>query len=301
MTAKRKEFVYFEYKTNSEIEGLYFGRFSISQDEMEQRGSQQAGGGGRRSGSLAQTKVNEVLHGNNKFAQVLAKFEAMTGCKREYVFYGILSLPLLVIALLMGGDLVILALAFVYPGFRTAEAVEKNDPKEMQRWLAYWVVLCVSFCFGWVIDTLFFWLPFLFWMKIGYIVWLLAPEPYSGSMLVYSRFVGPKVRQLLPQLKNKLESVYQSGKSFTTPRGTGGNEGSAVAPPPGSGTRAPSGGHHASLPRGASGGAPNSGGSAAVRNSGGAGGASASQAQQQSRTKPSQPYEDEEESESPRE
>jgi len=270
---------------------------------MEQRGTQPAGGGGRRSGSLAQTKVNEVLHGNNKFAQVLAKFEAMTGCKREYVFYGLLSLPLLVIALLMGGDLVILALAFVYPGFRTAEAVEKNDPKEMQRWLAYWVVLCVSFCFGWVIDTLFFWLPFLFWMKIGYIVWLLAPEPYSGSMLVYSRFVGPKVRQLLPQLKNKLESVYQSGKSFTTPRGTGGNEGSApAAPPPGSGTRAPSGGHHSSLPRGASGGAAKSGGgSAAVRNSGGAGGASASQAQQQSRTKPSQAYEDEEESESPRE
>ncbi|XP_075246739.1 receptor expression-enhancing protein 5-like [Convolutriloba macropyga] len=214
------------------------------------------------------SKMNEILYGKNKFAQTMDQFEAKTGCKREYVFYAILSVPALIVALLLGGDLIIIGFAFVYPGLKTAEAVEKNDAKEMQRWLAYWVVICVSFCAAWIIDTFLFWFPGLFWMKLGYILWLLAPEPYSGTMMIYGGFVGPKVRQLLPQIKQQLESVYNTGRNFTSPRGSGGSVDH----------RPVSGGSHSALPRGSQPTGANQG--SQMRPSGGSGGGGAPRTQQ---------------------
>ena len=183
----------------------------------------------------------------------MEQFEAKTGCKREYFFYAILSIPVLIVALLMGGDLIIIGLAFVYPGIKTAEAVEKNDGQEMQRWLAYWVVICVSFCVGWVIDTFFFWIPALFWMKIAYNLWLLAPEPYSGTMMIYGGFLGPKVRQLLPQLKSQLNSVVSAGRSITSPRKSGGGQtagGGQTSPTAQRQSGGSGAGAHTALPRG---------------------------------------------------
>ena len=161
--------------------------------------------------------MKQLLHGDNKFAAVMQMAEEKTGLKREYFFYAVLAVPAVVVALLVGGDLLLVSLALLYPGMKTVEALEKNiDPKQ---WLAFWVVLCVSVCVGWFVDALFFWLPGLFWIKLAYILWLLAPQPYSGTVIIYGSLIAPHLRQILPQLRSKMDTIVSAGRSFTSPRG----------------------------------------------------------------------------------
>ena len=174
----------------------------------------------------SQSKLNNLVHGDNKFAETLTQIESKTGIKREHILGAILALPFFSIALLLGGDLIIVMLALVYPGVKTAEAVESRESNDKSRWLAYWVVICVSFCVGWVVDAFLFWLPGLFYMKACYIVWLHAPPPYSGTLMIYQGFISPKLKQILPQIRQQVDNVVNTGRSLTsgggTPRGSGG-------------------------------------------------------------------------------
>eukprot|EP01070_Trichotokara_eunicae_P009458 Trichotokara_eunicae@DN6087_c0_g1_i1.p1 len=86
------------------------------------------------------------------------------------------------------------AVGFFYPAWKSFKAIESQDKNDDKQWLTYWVVYAFfSFIeiFG---DTLLFWVPFYYVVKIVFLLWLFLPS-FMGATWVYNKILRPFLQQ----------------------------------------------------------------------------------------------------------
>ena len=93
-------------------------------------------------------------------------------------------------------------IALLYPGYKTLEAIQKNDPK-LKLWTFYFLLLNV-FSFIELFDFIVELVPFYMVFKTAFVVWLTVP-PYFGLLTVYDTVTPP----IFTLLKSQ---VYASSK-----------------------------------------------------------------------------------------
>jgi len=153
------------------------------------------------------TTLNQVETKLTKNAQ-LRKLKEQTKIPITYMLIGVLVIIIMIIYFLSGLCALTNLVAFVYPAYMTIKAIKGGNKSDDRLWLAYWLWYGLFALVESITDFLLFWIPFYEFLKMGFYVFLYAPNT-QGALLLYSKFIEP----LLPYLE-AFEQQFE--KSSTT-------------------------------------------------------------------------------------
>lgn len=100
---------------------------------------------------------------------------------------------------------------FVYPAYASFQALETPDDKDDKLWLTYWVVYAFFNILEYFSDWLLFWLPFYFFLKLIFLVYLFIPQ-YKGAVVIYDNVLGPFLRKHKSQIDREINEFTDKAK-----------------------------------------------------------------------------------------
>jgi len=137
----------------------------------------------------------------------LQQVESVTKIPKE-IFAVALSLVLLVVVLLgIGHGSVTNILCFLYPAFKSFEAIEHHYRSEVTHWLTYWVVYSFLAILEVFSDTLQYWIPFYYAFKLAFLLWAMLPQT-RGAAYLYDSFL----KDFLKKNDTKIDSALKDAK-----------------------------------------------------------------------------------------
>ena len=150
---------------------------------------------------------------------ILATIEEKTGVPQKFTALGALLFGVLAIANGICSSLLANIFGFLYPAYESLKALETASATDDKKWLTYWVCYACFSILESVSDTLLFWIPFYYLLKILFLVWCMWPsEEMNGAMFVYNRVIRPvflrneaKVDGLIDRGMKKVEKHLPAG------------------------------------------------------------------------------------------
>lgn len=137
----------------------------------------------------------------------LEKAEEATKIPKEYlVFVGGITFFVLVFFGIGAGSLCSIV-GFVYPAFKSLEAIESKIRGDDTQWLIYWVCysfFCVIESF---VDYLLHWIPFYFAFKLAFLLWAMLPQT-KGAKFLYDSFL----KEFLKKNESKIDAALNDAK-----------------------------------------------------------------------------------------
>ena len=116
----------------------------------------------------------------NKYAEripPLVELSNKTKVEPGYFLGGGILLSALIILFTMGGTILSAVITVVYPGFKSIKALETKDTDDDDKvWLTYWCVFGISTLVDEFAFFLLAFIPFYFYIKLAFFVWLMAPQ-----------------------------------------------------------------------------------------------------------------------------
>ncbi|KAK4884314.1 hypothetical protein RN001_000585 [Aquatica leii] len=136
--------------------------------------------------------LDVALHDNSKpWTAVLANIEKTTGVNRLYIF--LVSVALVGLWLVFGfaGQLLCNSIGFLYPAYVSIRAIESPSKNDDTKWLTYWVVFSIFSVVEYFADFIVGWFPMYWLMKCIFMVWLMIPTDFNGSLILYEKIIKP--------------------------------------------------------------------------------------------------------------
>eukprot|EP00614_Pseudopedinella_elastica_P042609 CAMPEP_0181260544 /NCGR_PEP_ID=MMETSP1097-20121128/1000_1 /TAXON_ID=35684 /ORGANISM="Pseudopedinella elastica, Strain CCMP716" /LENGTH=169 /DNA_ID=CAMNT_0023359065 /DNA_START=28 /DNA_END=537 /DNA_ORIENTATION=- len=113
--------------------------------------------------------------------------------KQAHVVGGALLLPVLILFYVLGGFTLLVSLSgFLYPAYKSLQAMEVNDPAEDKQWLTYWVVYGTFSIFESVMSFLKDIIPYYNVLKLGLFIFLYHSST-KGATKVYDKILTPYI------------------------------------------------------------------------------------------------------------
>ena len=164
-------------------------------------------------------KLDKVLHSEPKLDAFFNKIEAKTGIQRKYLAGAVILITVLALVLKVAESAVVNIFGFLYPAYRSIKAIESKDTEDDTRFLMYWVVYSTFSILEMFADILLFWVPFYYFLKMGFLLWCMHPD-YKGTDFVYYRIIRPiflkntdRIEQLMKQAGDTVEDYTEQVKS----------------------------------------------------------------------------------------
>lgn len=157
-------------------------------------------------------KVEVALNdGSKPWTPILAKIEAKTGVNRVYLFFVlVLSLTLWLI-FGFAGQLVCNCIGFLYPAYVSIHAIETPRKEDDTKWLTYWVVFALFSLVEFFADIIVGWFPMYWLAKCVFMVWLMIPTDFNGSLIIYNRLIKPYYLQHHSIVDETIHKVRREG------------------------------------------------------------------------------------------
>jgi receptor expression-enhancing protein 5/6 len=108
-----------------------------------------------------------------------------------------------------GAGLVVNLLGFVYPAFKSCQAIDSEDKDDDTQWLTYWVVYAAFGIIEYFTDIFLGWVPFYFLAKCGFLVWCMLPMENNGSVVIYHRLIKPFVKKHETAIDSAFKTTQQ--------------------------------------------------------------------------------------------
>ncbi|KAJ2644296.1 ER membrane protein DP1/Yop1, partial [Coemansia sp. RSA 1287] len=86
--------------------------------------------------------------------------------------------------------------------YASMEAIETPGKEDDAQWLTYWVVFGLFNVLEYFTGFLLYWFPFYYLIKLGFLVWLMAPATRGAERLYHSG-----LKPLMLQACNSQRSV----------------------------------------------------------------------------------------------
>mmetsp|Transcript_13390 Transcript_13390/g.20379 ORF Transcript_13390/g.20379 Transcript_13390/m.20379 type:complete len:166 (-) Transcript_13390:143-640(-) len=117
------------------------------------------------------------------------------------LFFAVAAILLPLIVFLIGGEKLISDLVgFLYPAYMSFKAIDSVDNADNAQWLTYWVVFAVFSILESTVSFLTSFIPFYFYIKMGFFLWLYHPQ-FMGAQMVYNDAIRPILLPYLEQAK----------------------------------------------------------------------------------------------------
>ncbi|KAJ1753113.1 ER membrane protein DP1/Yop1 [Coemansia sp. RSA 1807] len=133
---------------------------------------------------------------------IAQKFQEKTGVSKVYGASGIAGVGLLLVFLNIGASLLVNLTGFGYAAYASMEAIETPGKEDDAQWLTYWVVFGLFNVLEYFTGFLLYWFPFYYLIKLGFLVWLMAPATRGAERLYHSG-----LKPLMLQACNSQRSV----------------------------------------------------------------------------------------------
>ncbi|XP_030759451.1 receptor expression-enhancing protein 5 isoform X2 [Sitophilus oryzae] len=88
-------------------------------------------------------------------------------------------------------QLVCNTVGFLYPAYMSIHAIESHNKADDTKWLTYWVVFSIFSVLEYFADFIVGWFPLYWLIKCVFLVWLMIPTEFNGSLVVYKKIVRP--------------------------------------------------------------------------------------------------------------
>jgi len=140
----------------------------------------------------------------------LRKLEKQTGVPILYLIGGILVLVVLIVYMVSGLRAITNLVAFVYPAYMTVKAIKSDNKDDDTLWLAYWLWYGLFALIESITNILFFWIPMYELLKMGFYVFLYAPN-VQGALILYEKVIQPWL-PYLESFEQKVKLIKTSSK-----------------------------------------------------------------------------------------
>lgn len=139
---------------------------------------------------------------------ILQRLEDQYHVPKEYISVaGSLTL-LVVIFLGLSANTLCSIVGFVYPAFKSFQAIEHRVTGDVTQWLIYWVVYSFFSIIEVFVDVLLYWIPFYYAFKIAFLLWAMLPQT-RGAKFLYDSFL----KDFLKSNESKIDSALKDAKS----------------------------------------------------------------------------------------
>ncbi|KAF9962446.1 receptor accessory protein 4 [Mortierella alpina] len=100
-----------------------------------------------------------------------------------------------------------------YPAYASYKAINSRDHTRLTAWLMYWTVMGIFTLAEVVLDTLVFWLPFYYEVKMLFVLWMILPQT-QGSIYLYQTFVDPYLSQHEREIDQTLKDIQKQAMAM---------------------------------------------------------------------------------------
>ena len=97
---------------------------------------------------------------------------------------------------------------FVYPAFKSFQAVETKTKGDDVQWLVYWVIFAFFSILESFVDLLLYWIPFFYAFKLAFLLWAMLPQT-KGAKFLYDSFL----KDLLKKSESRIDAALNDAKN----------------------------------------------------------------------------------------
>ena len=101
-------------------------------------------------------------------------------------------------------------IGFLYPAFKSFEAIETKQKGDDTQWLIYWVVYAFFSIIEVFVDFLIYWIPFYYAFKLAFLLWAMLPQT-KGAKFLYDNFL----KDFLKKNESKIDAAWNDAKKTT--------------------------------------------------------------------------------------
>lgn len=96
---------------------------------------------------------------------------------------------------------------FVYPAFKSFQAIETKSKGDDTQWLVYWVIFAFFTVAETFVDYLLYWIPFYFAFKLAFLLWCMLPQT-KGAKFLYDSFL----KDFLKKNESRIDAALADAK-----------------------------------------------------------------------------------------
>ncbi|CAK4067809.1 unnamed protein product [Aphanomyces euteiches] len=144
----------------------------------------------------------------------LKELEKQTGVDKFYIFAAGAVVAGILLFVVGGASLISNLVGFVYPAYMSFKALNTDSSTDDTQWLTYWVVYSAFNLTEQITDTLLFWVPMYFFIKIAFLVWCYHPSTL-GATTIYESLIKPNLAGHVSQIDAALKQASDAAKKAT--------------------------------------------------------------------------------------
>lgn len=130
-----------------------------------------------------------------------------TNIPKEYAVLAGGALLLTLVFFGMGAGSLCNLVGFVYPSYKSFQAIENKVRGEDTQWLIYWIVYAFFSIIEVFVDFLLYWIPFYYAFKLAFLIWAMVPQT-RGAKFLYDSFL----RDFLKKNESKIDAALNDAK-----------------------------------------------------------------------------------------
>mmetsp|Transcript_11178 Transcript_11178/g.33109 ORF Transcript_11178/g.33109 Transcript_11178/m.33109 type:complete len:205 (-) Transcript_11178:584-1198(-) len=133
--------------------------------------------------------------------------EEKTNVPKEYLVIGGGFFLFFLVFFGIGAGSLCSIVGFVYPAFKSFEAIEKKTRGDDTQWLIYWVVYAFFSIIEVFTSVLLYWIPFYYAFKLAFLLWAMLPQT-KGAKFLYDTFL----KDFLKKNESRIDAALNEAK-----------------------------------------------------------------------------------------
>ncbi len=116
------------------------------------------------------------------------------GINGKIIYFGLL-LALIFVFLGVMDQYITMTVGVLLPAHFSFKALETKGREDDKQWLTYWTVFSLFVLFELFLSFLMQYIPFYFFLKLGFLIWLFLPI-FQGASVIYDNLISKYFKQI---------------------------------------------------------------------------------------------------------